>query len=817
MGVSYSQPAAGVLAAALERLQEAELAPVAEGVPIYDALLCADSWDTLLAEFPGDDVRAVRDSHPRNIAFAIAYATNALETETAADHATPERNVALASGAAHLLTRLLPYIVGNVGLGCGTGNETTGLTELHRFLSGGPLPRTREYVEPFESVVLAKSSTAGAQAGESADSGPEPSEVTAPPEAVPDTRVLHDSEAQPGSSLWRRVCSVIVDALLCPGLTLSPRSKAWAPPLSPGTASLPPDADFTPNRVEALRLLVAVCGAEALSIPSTPAPLGDSSPPGAHNRESHRFLAVLSGRLQPDDDASNGVCAVSAAQLSRLLLSLVNGASCSPGITDGNPQGAELVFSCMRAVILLVIVAEHDLPVPSAPDDAAALFAALGAPQAACLHASIASVLATAASQAAGAAEWADVLAETVAGDAQMARLVGRVVPPGAGEALALGLAAAERMPSFMPAATGFSSHGGWMLAGPVLALMASLREAPSAAGLLRAGSFLLLLLSTSKQFCLALNEPLRVTDAPVCTATGLGSTIPPSATRGDALLAALAILLAYPLSGGACITPQGRALYSPLLAVFRNVSPFLKGLTPAGAGGAMHLLASLAQPSVLLADEAGAQLLTTALNSIAAVVDHQCESNAALLAALLRHRSLLSDLATMTLAPPVCEISGADAETPPPAIDAGDVIPTTEGSALLVGLTIAPPAERRAFHPDDEWLDGVRSGWPLQRLLGMLDFVSPTHTAWRAAHPAADVYAEAAWLATQTLAGSRAHPPEIPRPSTYARTSAVAAWQVRYALSLVLLADPHAYDGPRVRRLKVARLTRVTSPAAAA
>ena len=744
MGASYSQYGhadAGARAAAVAKLTETELAPSSEARCFYDALLRAPSWDELLEEFSGDDVRALRDTHPRNLAYLLCHATAALENECALDTAST-RDANLAAGAARLLGRLLPFAVGDM---YASGAPAGGLEEVSTFLAGlQSLPLARVYDEPDAPAPAAEAAPGQpeAEAGSEVLLAPSgeavPSDRTAPEGAAPGTQA-EQTEALPGPPLYCRIASALLDALLCPGVTLAPRSRAWAPPLAPGTPSPPPDAELAAHRLDFLRVLTLVCGAEALSPPF----VLDSEQSSATAASPPRFLAAFSGRT----DEFSQLCPGTAAQRTRLLTSLVNGASCAPALMEEAPQ---LVLSCMRALMLLVCVAEHDVPGPPRPDDMSSQFAELGPPQAASLHASAASLLAQAASQAVGAADWAGTLAETVGGDPSLSRVVAHPVPAGAEEALALALAATERMPTFAAVSIGFSGQGGWMLACPTLALMASFRDDPTASSLLRAGSFLLLSMSTNRQFALALNEPLRPPDATLCLATGMGPIIPPGASRGDALLAALAAMLAYPLSGGASIRPQAKALYPPLLAVFRNVAPYVKSLTPVGAGGAIHLLASLAQPSVLLADQGGSDLLSTVLDSLVAVVEHQGESNAALLAALLRHSSLLTDLASMALGAPI-----------------------TDALALLSSR---------------------------------LDGIAPALAAWRSAHPAADIYAEAAYLSTQTLVGmqaTRAAPP-LSKPSTYARTRAVLAWQARHAVSLVLLSDPRAVDGPRIRRLKV-------------
>ena len=345
---------------------------------------------------------------------------------------------------------------------------------------------------------------------------------------------------------------------------------------------------------------------------------------------------------------------------------------------------------------------------------------------------------------------------------------------------------------------------------------MLMLRDEPSAAGLLRAGSFLLLNLGSTRAFGVALNEPLRPTDAALASACGLGPPFPPGSTRADALLAALACLLAYPLARGASIGRE-RPLYAPLLAVLLNAAPFLKSVTPPGAGAMMHLLAALAQPSVLLRDEAGAALLRSCLDALAATLTHQADSNPALCGALLRHTALIRDLQELRLPDPeaapaaeaqepaaAAEVAPvAEGSEPPPAAEASEA---SEGSASLFGgmRVVGPDAAAPAFAPDNAWLDAARAQWPLAELRAIAAALEGAWQPWLEAHPGANVYAEADFLRTLPLAGALPSPrPRAPR--TYARTAGVASWQARHACGLALLAEPQAVDGRRVRRLRVA------------
>jgi hypothetical protein len=660
-------------------------------------------------------------------------------------------------------------------------------------------PPSYDSVTAFADVPLSPGEGSGS-AARPADAPPAPlAAVPAPPPAAPKAPLGH------------RIAAAVAAAALCPGLTLPARaagslSAAWAPPLAPGAASEPPDAELAGARCEALRAICTLAAAEALYVPFAPvaaAQPGAAAPPApaAHHAEGVAFLAAFSGRGSAGDGSA---AAVAPAMLRRLVSSLLNGAASAPGLLSASPEGAALVRASMRALLLLVCVAEEDVPLAAAPPathalDAPALFADMTLPQAASLHASIAALLASCAASAVATAEWADVITDVAvasAGDA--AGVTPRAPPPpGASEAVALALAALERAPAFADVAAGRAGAGGWHLAAPVLTLMLVLRDDPSAAGLLRAGSFLLLNLGSRRAFGVALNEPLRGTDAPLASAARLGPPLPPGATRGDALLAALACLLAHPLARGAAIGRE-RPLYAPLLALLLNAAPCLKGVTPPGAGAVMHLIAALAQPSVLLRDGAGAPLLRSVLDALAATLTHQADANPALLGALLRHQALLRDLEQLRLppAPP------ATPEQQQPAQEAAAAA-ASASKQLFGGLQLVGP-DAPPFVADQAWLDAARAQWPLAELTAVAAAVAGVHGAWRESRPGACVYEEADFLRAQPLSGLL--PPPRPHAArTYARTRGVTAWQARHAAGLALLADAAAVDAPRVRRLRVA------------
>ena len=500
MGASSSKDS---LADAVDALRFSEVAPSNGDGDVFAALHAApQGWEELCDAMPAQVVREVRDSHPRNLAYLLASATSALELAVDADgDASAEARAAQAAGCLRLLARVVPFVAGDARLGAGSPEEDGGdaaLAELEAYLAGGPLPAPRadtwpvaaEAAEAAEAAAAEQSLSAAEEANaattsaavggyaaptpesdEAATNTGEPAASTAAPQR-PATPPVADAGARTSAAslgaapLWQRIASAVAAAALCPELTLAKRASAWAPPLAPGSASLPPDAHLTPARLDALRCLNCLAAAEALYVPFAP-PAAAADAPLAAPPPAASFLAAFAGRGAAADALPPGVTR-------RLFASLLNGASCAPGLAGDSAEGAALVAGCMRALLLLVSVADEDVPLqpPSAhrrepaAEDAPALFAAMALPQAACLHASLAAALATAASAAVAVAEWADVLAGVVpaqSADGETTQLT-RTPPPGAAEAVALALCAAERAPAFSDVAAGRAGAGGWLL-----------------------------------------------------------------------------------------------------------------------------------------------------------------------------------------------------------------------------------------------------------------------------------------------------------------------------------------------------------------
>ncbi|EXJ93486.1 hypothetical protein A1O1_01878 [Capronia coronata CBS 617.96] len=91
-------------------------------------------------------------------------------------------------------------------------------------------------------------------------------------------------------------------------------------------------------------------------------------------------------------------------------------------------------------------------------------------------------------------------------------------------------------------------------------------------------------------------------------------------------------------------------AVYPALLAIINNMAAYAQNLSLASSSRLVQLLASMASPSFLLANEANHLLLHALLESINAMIEHQYTSNANLVYAVWRARKRILALRELTL-----------------------------------------------------------------------------------------------------------------------------------------------------------------------
>ncbi|TWU72163.1 hypothetical protein ED733_003917 [Metarhizium rileyi] len=91
-------------------------------------------------------------------------------------------------------------------------------------------------------------------------------------------------------------------------------------------------------------------------------------------------------------------------------------------------------------------------------------------------------------------------------------------------------------------------------------------------------------------------------------------------------------------------------AIYPALLAVIKNISPYIQGLGALGSSQLMHLFTSMSSPSFLLANETNYQLLHSLMESISAIIDHNYRTNPELLLTIVKNRKRIEALRSFTL-----------------------------------------------------------------------------------------------------------------------------------------------------------------------
>ncbi|KAE8352754.1 proteins containing regions of low-complexity [Aspergillus coremiiformis] len=91
-------------------------------------------------------------------------------------------------------------------------------------------------------------------------------------------------------------------------------------------------------------------------------------------------------------------------------------------------------------------------------------------------------------------------------------------------------------------------------------------------------------------------------------------------------------------------------AVYPALLAIINNVAAYVENLSPAACSKLLQLFSSMSAPSFLLANETNHVLLSSVLESINAVLEHQFTKNSFLVYAILKHRKRFEALREFTL-----------------------------------------------------------------------------------------------------------------------------------------------------------------------
>ncbi|KAB8274101.1 high-temperature-induced dauer-formation protein-domain-containing protein [Aspergillus minisclerotigenes] len=91
-------------------------------------------------------------------------------------------------------------------------------------------------------------------------------------------------------------------------------------------------------------------------------------------------------------------------------------------------------------------------------------------------------------------------------------------------------------------------------------------------------------------------------------------------------------------------------AVYPALLAIINNIAAYVENLSPAACSKLLQLFSSMSAPSFLLANETNHALLSSVLESINALLEHQFTRNSFLVYAILKHRRRFEAVREFTL-----------------------------------------------------------------------------------------------------------------------------------------------------------------------
>ncbi|KAK7955052.1 Ubp5-interacting protein [Apiospora saccharicola] len=98
--------------------------------------------------------------------------------------------------------------------------------------------------------------------------------------------------------------------------------------------------------------------------------------------------------------------------------------------------------------------------------------------------------------------------------------------------------------------------------------------------------------------------------------------------------------------------TSQGKlsVIYPALLAVINNISAYLEGINGTTSSRLLQLFSSMSSPSFLLANDSNHDLLSSLLESMNAIIEHQYKKNPQFVYTILKHKKRFEALRSFTL-----------------------------------------------------------------------------------------------------------------------------------------------------------------------
>eukprot|EP00930_Biecheleria_cincta_P045682 TRINITY_DN31487_c0_g1_i1.p1 TRINITY_DN31487_c0_g1~~TRINITY_DN31487_c0_g1_i1.p1 ORF type:complete len:830 (+),score=154.48 TRINITY_DN31487_c0_g1_i1:247-2490(+) len=314
----------------------------------------------------------------------------------------------------------------------------------------------------------------------------------------------------------------------------------------------------------------------------------------------------------------------------------------------------------------------------------------------------------------------------------------------------------------------------------PVLYLLQQARNSMHLVGLLHTASFVLLVLSSERSFCVRLNELYTPKTVPLDIPGFVGN-------HADVL----ALLLCKVMSEG-LLKPQNDALVEMLLTALCNVSPYVKSFALESCLKITALTERLSRPSYFFRTaftHHSLQFLVEMLNNI---VQYQYEGNTMMVYAILRQAEVFERLANLSLEDykprNKKKVSSSDGS---PAAGEQDAV--------------EEQVEDMGWAPSPEWLAATKRKFPLQALTCLIQHLNPDIEVLCRENEVTDQDEVLRYLKSTTLVGIL----PVPHPiviRTYQASTYTSMWFTSYMWGVIFTRSQRMplYDWKKIRLVMI-------------
>mmetsp|Transcript_19013 Transcript_19013/g.31170 ORF Transcript_19013/g.31170 Transcript_19013/m.31170 type:complete len:747 (-) Transcript_19013:439-2679(-) len=287
----------------------------------------------------------------------------------------------------------------------------------------------------------------------------------------------------------------------------------------------------------------------------------------------------------------------------------------------------------------------------------------------------------------------------------------------------------------------------------PILYFLSDSRKDQGKLGVVHISVFILLLLSGERDFCVALNAPF-LKKLPIRLPLFTGN-------HADLMI----LILHQVITNG---VDRLQSLYSCMLTILCNITPYVKTLSRAAAGKLLHLSEVFALPRYLFANENNHHYVFFLLDSLNNIIQYQYEGNSNVVYSILRKSSTFEELLTLTIPASISQDPAPhpasllvddeaplDPAAPAPTESLGPSVVSSlpdhhgvesrrdsvsRSNSVTEGTTAGPgtlpnPAENagssvqqavQQFVPTAEWLNTWRPKLPLQTIIRLIRTLLP-------------------------------------------------------------------------------------------